>query len=193
MRPAQGRQAFVTSGVWRQWLLVNFPGLPAQKEGDRKSHRGEREADSSPRELWARALDAWRGPPRCPGKERPCGPGSCSAPPRRIPASCWLLQSLPGSLQTPTRASCLEHRPVLPPATACSSLGCQGTCSLLPLPHRPRDATRSPALSTSTQASSLVCPCKMGRKPCAPPTFSPVPTFPLGLGPTAPPHVLILG
>lgn len=65
MQLAQRRQDFLTPGVWRQQLALNFLGLPALKEGQRKRtekvRKGKREADYHFRKSQVRALDAWRG------------------------------------------------------------------------------------------------------------------------------------
>lgn len=113
MQLAQRRQDLLTPGVWRQQLALNFLGLPALKEGQRKRtekvRKGNREADYPFRDSQFRALDTWRGAAHCPGAKIQSLPGDGEA--LYVPAlASPPLQAHPSSLPV------FSKLPVLSPA-----------------------------------------------------------------------------
>ena len=151
MRLAQGGQDFLTPGVCRQWLVVNFSGLLAQKEGERrrgKASGGKREGDSY---LESHGPGCWMlggGLPTALGIRGPVRLCSCSATspgahPHPLPVFSRTPMLSPAHglyLPVPAAWSTALH-PILPLVESCSSFGCQDMCSFfLSVPQRSLDA-----------------------------------------------------
>lgn len=128
MQLAQRRQDLLTPGVWRQQLALNFLGLPALKEGQRKRtekvRKGNREANYPFRDSQFRALDTRRGAAHCPGTKIQSLPGDGEALyvpalalrlSRLIPAPFLSSPNSPCSLQPTGPAFRCQLPKTLPP------------------------------------------------------------------------------